>query len=71
MEFKRVDMREMTPEEMIEAHKMSEIVFKINHTMPNTEEYNNLLKELLGENIGENIMIMAPIAGASFDYLKI
>lgn len=71
MEFKRVDMREMTPEEMIEAHKMSEIVFKINHTMPNTEEYNYLLKELLGENIGENSMIMAPIAGAAFDYLKI
>ncbi|WP_458456010.1 hypothetical protein [Methanobrevibacter sp.] len=50
---------------------MAEIVFKINHTMPNTEEYNNLIKDLLADNIGENSMIMAPIAGAAFDHLKI
>ena len=71
MDFERVDMRQMSQEEMIKAHQMSEIVFKINHTMPNTEEYNNLIKELLGDNIGENSMIMAPIAGAAFDHLKI
>ena len=71
MDFERVDMREMSDEEMMEAFKMSEIVFKLNHTMPNTEEYNNLLKELLGDNIGENSMVMAPIAGAAFDRLKI
>ena len=71
MDFERVDMREMTDEEMAEAFRMSEIVFKINHTMPNTEEYNNLLKELLGDNLGENSQIMAPIAGAAFDHLKV
>lgn len=71
MDFERVDMREMTDEEMAEAFRISEIVFKINHTMPNTEEYNNLLKELFGENIGENSTVMAPIAGAAFDRVKI
>ena len=71
MDFERVDMREMTDEEMAEAFRMSEIVFKINHTMPNTEEYNNLVKELFGENIGENSTVMAPIAGAAFDRVKI
>ena len=71
MDFERVDMREMSDEEMAEAFRMSQIVFKLNHTMPNTEEYNNLVKELFGENIGENSTVMAPIAGAAFDRVKI
>ena len=66
-----VDMREMTQEELIEAGKMAEIVFKLNHTLPNSDEYNALLKELLGDNLGENSSIMAPIAGAAFDHIKI
>ena len=66
-----VDMREMTEQELIEAEKMAEIVFKLNHTLPNSEEYNSLLKELLGDNLGENSSIIAPIAGAAFDYIKI
>ena len=71
MDFERVDMRQMSDDEMIEAVKMSEIVFKLNHTLPNTEEYNNLLKELFGDNLGENSQIMAPISGAAFDRIKI
>ncbi len=71
MDYERVDIREMTSEELSEAIRMNEIVFKINHTMPNSEEYNNLLKELFGDNLGENSQIMAPIAGAAFDKLKI
>ena len=66
-----VDMREMTEQELIEAEKMAEIVFKLNHTLPNSEEYNSLLKELLGDTLGENSSIIAPIAGAAFDYIKI
>ncbi len=71
MEFERVDMREMTPEDLIKANEMAQIVFKINHTMPNTDEYNELLKDLLGDNLGENSVVMAPIAGAAFDHIKI
>ena len=71
MDYERVDMREIALEEMNEAFKMSEIVFKINHTMPNTDEYNSLVKELFGDNLGENSQIMPPIAGAAFDHMKI
>lgn len=67
----RVDMRKQTPEEIEKAIKMTELLFKINHTMPNTEEYNNLINELFEGNIGENSMVMPPIGGAAFDYLKI
>ena len=71
MDFERVDIREITPEGLNKAIKMNEIVFKINHTLPNTEEYNDLLKELFGDNLGENTQIMAPISGAAFDQMKI
>ena len=71
MDFERVDMREMTPEELLKANEMAEIVFKINHTMPNTEEYSNLLNELFGDNLGENSVVMAPVAGAAFDRISI
>ncbi|MBQ2832456.1 DapH/DapD/GlmU-related protein [Methanobrevibacter sp.] len=71
MDYEIVDIREMTPEEMSDAIKMNETVFKINHTMPNSEEYDNLLKELFGDNLGENSRIIAPIAGAAFDHMKI
>ena len=71
MDFERVDMREMTPEEMVKAGEMAEIVFKLNHTLPNSEEYDSLLKELFGDKLGENSRIMAPIAGAAFDYIEI
>ena len=71
MDFERVDMREMTPDEMIKMAEMAEIVFKLNHTLPNSEEYNELIKRLFGDNIGENSTVMAPIAGAAFDHIKI
>lgn len=71
MDFERVDMRKMSPEELKIGAEQSQLVFKLNHTMPATEEYNNVLKNLFGDNIGENSMVAAPIAGAAFDRIKI
>ena len=71
MDYERVDVREFTEEEQEKYRKMDEIVFKLNHTMPNTDEYNNLLKELFGDNIGENSQVMPFISGAAFDQVKI
>ena len=71
MDFERVDMKQITEEEMINAGQMAEIVFKLNHTMPNTDEYNSLLNDLFGDNLGQNSMVMTPIAGAAFDRIKI
>ena len=71
MDFERVDMRKITPEESDKAREMAQTVFKLNHTMPYTQDYDNLLKELFGENIGENSNVMAPVAGAAFDRVKI
>ena len=46
----RVDMRNPNPEGADRGKRDAELIFKLNHTMPMTEEYNALLKELFGEN---------------------
>lgn len=39
--------------------------------MPRTEEYTQVLKELFGDNIGENTFVAAPLNGAALHRLKI
>ena len=46
-------------------------VFKLNQTMPYTEEYFKILKEVFGDNLGENSIVNAPIQGACIDRIKI
>ncbi len=46
----RVDIRIPNPEGSKEAMRASQVMFKLNHTMPFTDEYNTFLKELFGEN---------------------
>ena len=43
-----VDPRQTTPEEMTMYTQQAQILFKLNHTMPYTAEYNALAKELFG-----------------------
>lgn len=71
MDFERVDMRLMSPEEVEKGAHLSQLVFKLNHTMPMTDEYDDILKQLFSDGIGENSFVMAPIAGAAFDKVKI
>lgn len=71
VEEQRVDMRKWTKDEIDMYDKQAQMMFVLNHTMPRTEEYNALLKELLGNRIGEGSMIAPPIAGAAIDQLAI
>lgn len=57
----RVDLRIPNPEGVEEGRKSTEIIFKLNHTMPRTDEYMQLLKELFRGNIGEGSMVSSPI----------
>ena len=66
-----VDPRKTTPEEMERGMRDVKLVFKINHTVPYTDEYNNLVKELFGDNLGEGSMVMPPLKGVCFDRVKI
>lgn len=67
----RVDMRIPNPEGADRGKRDAELIFKLNHTMPMTEEYNALLKELFGENIGEGSYIAPPISMVCADQVKI
>lgn len=59
MEEITIDMRKQTPEEVAQGIKEAQLCFKLNHTMPYTNEYNDLVKELFGE-IGEGSRVMSP-----------
>ncbi len=61
MEETRIDLRIKDEERFAEYVRSSQLCFKINNTLPQTEESKNLIKELFGENLGENTMINAPI----------
>ncbi|MBR3245057.1 MAG: galactoside O-acetyltransferase [Parasporobacterium sp.] len=63
----RVDMRQMTPEETEQGKRQTELLFQLNHTMPMTEEYAGILKELFGDQIGEGSYVAAPLNGAALD----
>ena len=66
-----VDMKELSAEDREKGRKMTELLFKLNHTMPMSAEYNAVLKELFGDNIGTGTYIAAPLNGAALDKVKI
>ena len=61
MEEIRVDTRVITKKEQEKGMRDVKLVFGINHTMPYTEEYNNLVKELFKNKIGEGSSILPPL----------
>lgn len=71
MEAFVVDPRKTSSEEMQRGMRDVKLVFGINHTMPYTDEYNNLVKELFGDNLGEGSTVMPPLKGVCFDRVKI
>ncbi len=71
MDFERVNMDELSEEELLKYARQGELIFKLNHTMPMTPGYDEILKELFGDNLGENSRVMAPISGAALDKLVI
>ncbi len=64
-------MRKPDSKEFALGRKMTELLFKLNHTMPMSEEYSQVLKEIFGDNIGENTYIAPPLNGAAINKLII
>lgn len=65
----RVDLR--TIPHSADRQRSAQLLFRLNHTLPFSEEYNALLRELLGKNLGEGSTIAPPLSGATLDMLKI
>lgn len=62
MEGVRIDCKHQTEEELAVAKELRQNIFRLNHTMPDTEEYNELLHRVF-PNIGENCHIEIPFSG--------
>ena len=71
MEEIRIDMRERTPEQQAVYDKQAQLMFKLNHTMPRTSEYMEILKELFEGRIGEGSYVASPILGAAMENVVI
>lgn len=71
MEEFRIDMRKPEEADPEEGLRCDRLCFKINHTMPHTEEYDALVKELFLGNIGENSRVMPPVTVVRGNSVKI
>ena len=66
----RIDCAHQTKEELALAKQQSQTLFKLNHTMPMTPEYDELVHELF-PTIGENSVVNAPLSGTRFHMVRI
>ena len=71
MEEFRIDIRKPEEADPEEGIRCAQLCFKINHTMPYTEEYDALVKELFMGNIGENSRVMPPVTIVRCNSVKI
>ena len=67
----RYDLRESDPKGNAEDQRCTKLLFQLNHTMPFEEEYNHILAELFGKNLGEGSSIAPPLNGACVSSIKI
>lgn len=70
MEEIRIDVRKQTASELELARTQSQLLFRFNHTMPATDEYERLMKELFPD-MGEGSRISTPLTGVRFHQVKI
>ena len=67
-----VDPRQSTPEELAEGMRQARTLFKLNHTIPYTDEYNALAGELFGHDVfAEGGFVMPGLTGVCFDHVKL
>lgn len=70
MEEVRIDCAHPTPEEIETTKNQAQTLFKLNHTMPSTEEFDILLHQLFPD-MGEGSRIVTPLSGVRFNKVKI
>lgn len=71
MEEFRIDMRKPEEADPVEGVRCAQLCFRNNHTMPYTEEYDALVKELFMGNIGENSRVMPSVTVVRGNKVKI
>ena len=67
----RVDLRIPHPEDMEVSRRQAQLLFKLNHTMPMTEEYAEIMHELFEDRIGEGSLVASPLQVVCADKVTI
>lgn len=70
MEEIRIDCAHPSAEEALLAKRQMQTLFRLNHTLPATEEFDALVKELFPD-MGEGSRITIPLSGVRFNKIKI
>ena len=70
MEEVRIDLREQTQQEIAQAVECAQLAFKLNHTMPMTAEYDEVLHALFPD-MGEGSRVNAPLTVVRSNMVKI
>lgn len=66
----RIDLTKQSKDDLLKFQEELSNMFKFNHTMPLTREYDELCRKLFPSK-GEGSIIMAPISGVRFYNVKI
>jgi acetyltransferase-like isoleucine patch superfamily enzyme len=69
-EEKRVLMSNLNEQDAIKASKLTQLVFQLNHTLPMSDEYKEIMNQVFVD-MGEGSYVAAPIQGTCFDQVKI
>ena len=62
MEEIRIDCLKQTEQELAVAKELRQDIFRLNHTMPDTDEYQDLLHKVF-PHLGENCRVEIPFSG--------
>lgn len=66
-----VDTKTFDPEEVKKENRINHLLFLLNQTEASTPEYQNLLKEIFGDKLGEGSYVGPGLHGASLDRVTI
>lgn len=70
MEELRIDVTLQTAEELALANEQAQLVFRFNHTMPGSGEYQQLMHAIFHE-MGEGSRVSTPLSGVRFHNVSI
>lgn len=66
----RIDVTKQTPEELALANEQAQLIFRFNHTMPGTREYDELMHSVF-PSMGEGSTVSAPLTAVRPHLVKI
>lgn len=70
MQEERIDIRRRTSEELAEIDRQEKVLFRLNHTMPGSEDYDSLVRQLFSL-VGDGSRVLSPMTVVHGDKVHI